>query len=258
MRLALAVLPVVAALLATPASAIALLLPAVQAGIGGVDLPLGTIEVQNDGSFRGGFPAVACDGSALPSGAQLCDGSVLPNEMSVTVSGSIFPFIDMTVSVVDNGAPTLFVVSVFLPLDPGITGMADWSLEGTLTVPGKPRLQGVVSPGGTPSGHFVEAQLNGGVPLASLGALSVAQGTGDVVAGFGPSSGMTDCGAIGGCSGMTLWLGFTGLGDGQSMAINGRFNLDPATPIPLPAALPLLAAGLGLLGVMGRRSRVAA
>jgi hypothetical protein len=256
MRFAFAFLPIVATLLATPASAIALLLPAVQAGIGGVDLPLGTLEVQNDGSFRGSFSAQACDGSVRPPEGRLCDGSVLPNDLSLTVLGSVFPFIDLTVSVVDNGLPTLFVASVFVPLGAPIAGPADWSLEGTLTMPGNQRVQGTVLPGGTPSGDFIEALLNGGVSLASLGSLPVAQGMAAVVAGFGPSSGMTDCGAIGGCSGMMLVMGFTGLGDGQSTTINGRFNLDPVTPVPLPAAFPLLAAGLGLLGLVRRKRAV--
>jgi hypothetical protein len=259
MRLAFAFLPLVATLMATPASAIGLLLPAVQAVIAGVESPVTDLEVTQGGRFRGGLSFLACDGSVLPAGAQLCDGSVLPNDMSLTVLGSVFPFVDLTVSVVDNGLPTLFVASVFVPLGAPIAGLGDWSLEGTLTVPGRPRVQGTVSPGGTPSGRFIEGLLNGGVPLASLGALPVAQDVGLVVAAFGPSAGTTDCGAIiGGCTGMTLVVGFTGLGDGQSTTINARFNLDPATPIPLPAALPLLAAGLGLLGVIGRRSKAAA
>lgn len=59
-----------------------------------------------------------------------------------------------------------------------------------------------------------------------------------------------------------LYLGVTagtdGMGDNASSSFSGfdlELAISPIAPVPLPAALPLLVAGLGCIGLIGRRRR---
>jgi hypothetical protein len=46
--------------------------------------------------------------------------------------------------------------------------------------------------------------------------------------------------------------------DGIQLAFQGQLHIDPPTPVPLPTALPLFAAGLGIVTFLARRKKTAA
>jgi hypothetical protein len=236
---------------AAPASAIGLLLPAVQAGIDEAELDFGQLKLEEDGGFGARFDGERCDGGAIPGANGLCEGGVAFNTLSLTASGSVFPFADLSMTVVDNGDPSVFTALLSITTSP-IAGLADWTLTGEVTVPASQNIAGEVIPAGTTSGLFLDAFVNGGF-FAGLGAGPVTQGPQAKTVPFGPIGGVFDCAPLGDCSSMALLIGFKGLGGGQTTTFSGRFDLNPATPIPLPAAAPMLLGGLGALALAGRR-----
>ena len=207
------------------------------------------------GTFRGSVSAVLCDGS-VREGTQCAAGQTIEGAVSLTFQGSIFPFIEGNVSFTDAGAPTGLSVT-FSTLIPAISGLADTELSGSLTVP-----QTRTVPAPTLTGLFDLPFLSGGVfgdvfqtvtivPDSTL-ALS---NDGPVTRTWAPITGQFDCALVAGCQGIFLSMGFNGLGGGDTYQIGGRFDVDPAAPIPLPASVLLLGAGLGALGVTARRRR---
>lgn len=222
-------------------------------GGGGVRLLLPAAGA--DGGFRDAGSAVLCDGS-VRVGTQCGANEVIEGLVSFSVEGSIFPFIDGTVTFIDYGAPTSLGVT-FSALIPAISGLADTELSGSFTAP-----QSRKSPPATVTGLFGTPFVSGGVFGDSQEtALFVADSSlalsdsGPTTKTWDPTTGVFDCATVGVCAGVFVFMGFDGLGDGGAYQISGRFDIDPVAPIPLPAPVALLAAGLGLLGLTARRRR---
>lgn len=228
--------------------------------IGGVASEAVAVDVDEDGRFRDSLDFALCDGSVRPGAGQLCDGSVVPSETaSLSLSGSVFPFIDAALSFSDGGTPTSIVMTIILPIV-AILGPAAASLEGSVTLPNDRLTPGIVWPAPGDS-HFLTGSTGPGIPsLTSV----LATGTGPVVqpaaapevTSFGPVSTSFDCTPLGGCTFIQLELSMTGLGDGQTSLITGRFDVDAApAAVPLPAASFLLAGAFAAVCVL-RKSGV--
>lgn len=206
----------------------------------------------DSGRFGGSF--VLCDGS-VRVGATAC-ASPADSAVVIEMSGSIFPEITGTVSFFDAGAPTSLTVT-FGALIPVIPGLADAELSGSFTVP-----QDRETPPRTvtalPGLPFVwgGVLLPGPVTVLEVGddPLTLSN-DGPVTLTWDPITGTVDCASGGGCESIFLSMGFVGLGGDTQYQIGGRFDIDaaPTAPVPLPAPLALLAAGLGLMGLAGRR-----
>lgn len=196
--------------------------------------------VLSDGSFSGRHELLVLgDGSVVPA-----DGRTTPVEarISLDLSGSIFPFQNVSVGIFDDADPTTFVF-VFNSVIPALTGMTSFDYLDDLVVPG-----GTSLTAGLPGGTFFR-HLASGTEVA-------AAGTGSV---FAPGqawsgAGLFDCAA--GCTTMSTEIGFAGVGKGTLYEAHGHFNMDPVSAVPLPAAGWMLAAGLGMLAI-GRRRRAA-
>jgi hypothetical protein len=230
--------------------------------VGAVPFTPVSFAIGDDGLFRGGVTLnasdgriVSCDGSVIPSGVlTACDGSVIPGDGSVKISasGSINPFLDFAVSFLDAGDPTDISVLFGAPIAP-IPGLASTALQGYLDIPGAQDRLGSVETI-LPSGKFIEGSVNGALALA-VGEGPIAQTGAARAIPFGPVAGGLDCAAYaGGCTFITAAYGLTGLGGGQQLAFGGRFDVDAATPVPLPAPVLLLAAALGGLSLLRRRT----
>jgi hypothetical protein len=219
----------------------------------GIDIPLPLAD-PNSGSFRGAGSVVQCDGG-LSEGDACGAGETTGAVIGYQIDGSIFPFISMMLSFSDFGAPSALVASVssFIP---GVPGFADTEIEGAATVPqsATPMIVATALPGGA----FVEGFVSGPGGMASaadVGDGAVMQSAmGPVTEMWGPFAGVFDCAAIGGCDMMRLDVGLSGLGGGETYQIEGRFDLDAAI-VPLPASLPLLLGGIGVLAATRRRRR---
>jgi hypothetical protein len=227
-----------------------------------VSFLIGDGSVLPQGTFRGSatFSAidgslVSCDGSVIPSGVlEACDGSVLPGDGSVKVvaSGSVNPFLAFDVTFLDAGDPTALSILFGTPIAP-IPGLASTALEGYLDIPGAPDGLGEVKTV-LPSGKFLEGSVNG-APALALGDGPIAQTVAAQSILFGLLAGGFDCAAYaGGCTFISAAYGVTGLGGGQQLTFGGRFDVDAVTPVPLPAPALLLAAALGGLSLLRRRT----
>lgn len=248
--------------LAAPSGALAAVVgipaanPSVLVQLGQSSLRL-SAAIDNDGLISGNFSLVSCDGSVRE--AISCDGSVIPDAtLEIGLTGSIFPFIDGSISFTDSGAPTPLFVT-FSTLIPAIDGLADTELSGSVTAPAG-RITPVVT--SLPGGSFIEGAVGG------PGGLAVAADVGDgsidrddsapVTETYGPLTGLFNCVTLGGCNLLVLSLGIAGAGGGETYALNGRFDLDASVsaqvPVPAPAALLLTALGaLGAVRSAGRK-----
>ncbi len=200
------------------------------------DLPVSNFRF--DGQVRGNLGAT----EANP------DGEL---GFALEVSGEVFPKISFTGQFSDYGAPSTFAITVTLPF-PAIPGSIDYAVFGEIeNAEGNGTPVSIIPGQNAFFGFFVN-----GDPLTSLGIIPVpggvtvsASGSGSIECAFAPG---------GACTQMsTLFIG-KGPGDGQFFRVASTYDLDTGVtlpPVPLPASLGLLLAGLGGLAVAARRTR---
>lgn len=179
------------------------------------------------------------------------------DQVFLRTTGNVDPVLSLALSVVDNGAPTAFAISVtapILPAYPAGTMLATMaSLSGTLLDADDG--DGVVAVSAlSASGKLMDTLVNG-ASVSSIGEpvtrTSVGSG-GSLV--YGPFS-ATDslvC-PVAGCDLFSLIISFTGDGDGDRYVMEGRFELSEAQIVPVPGVLLLIGLGLALMPVRGRR-----
>jgi len=194
--------------------------------------PIGT-----DGSFSGRHELLVLgDGSVVPADDRTTS---VEAQISLDLSGEIFPFQNLSVGVLDFGDPTSFTF-VFTMIMPALTGMASHDYLDDVVVPGGNSLTAAL-----PGGAFFRHLANG-TEVAAAGSGSVLA-PGQTYSG----AGLFDCAA--GCTVMSSEIGFTGVGKGTKYEAKTHFNMDPVAAVPLPAAGWLLAAAFGMLAVGRRR-----
>lgn len=172
-----------------------------------------------------------------------------------------------TVTVDSNGA-----VDQAVAFDTSLSGTADPDLEGPFTGTGatNPGKVLIISEDGGPDderfGGLVTFEFSQPIDFLGFdafdgGLFEVTSGMGDlfpvadlIVSGDNQSNRLT---VTEGFQGVTfLNFSFMDSGEGASGAIdNIEFQIAGVAPIPVPAALPLLLAGLGGLGLVARRRR---
>lgn len=207
------------------------------------------------GSFRGSFSLVLCDGSVREATACAAN-EVLDALVSVSALGSIFPFIDGVVSFTDFGTPTVLSVT-FSTVIPEIVADATTALIGSVTVPAD-RSGNPVAP--SSPGGFIEGYAFGPGGQAVVLALGDTPITPDPLQSktvdLGPIAGVFDCTSLDGCTVIALAMGLNGLGGGTSYSLAGKFDMDAGpAPIPLPASVAGLAGALVALGFAAHRRR---
>lgn len=248
-----------------------------------------TLQFMGDGSVLvacDGSVSVACDGSVLPvpvSGARaavlgdgsvrlvtplvmLGDGSVRVGDGSVVpatdnglllpaVSFSPFPEIVASVGIVDNGAPTTFIVTFGTPMildGPGYT----YSLSGggTLTDLTGNGVSLTQQPFQGGDGVFFGLVDNVLVAETGTSASFPPPATGGVPPFVYPytASDAAGTGSCAACSLLVLSFAFAGSGDGDRADLQATFDVD-AVSVPAPAPLGILAAGLIGLALARRR-----
>lgn len=171
---------------------------------------------------------------------------------TVGMIGNIDPIMVGAFTVVDNGAPTSFGLSVTSPFAPAEPAGAMLTSVATLT--------GVLT---DPQGGTVSVTPNLVSPLLmealvqGTSVVAVGPGVADAASShtYGPESATatTTCPA-GGCDNFGFLLSFIGDGGGAQYAFTATHLLTPAQDVAIPA--PLLLIGLGLLG-MSRNRRTA-
>jgi hypothetical protein len=160
------------------------------------------------------------------------------------------PVISLTVSVTDFGAPSSFSFGTSQAI--AVTGPSTVtaSISGGLSNSGTDTSVSV-----TPFGQPKLLAASVGNPVTSLGVdVGDAQTNtgGATTFAYGPFN-AADPSFPGDWTLLGLDLKFTGSGDGDGYAFTGIATINSIEPVPLPAALPLFAAGLGLLGFFARR-----
>jgi hypothetical protein len=232
-----------------------------------------TLEFMGDGSVRfcDGSVLVACDGSVLPvpgaSFRTLGDGSVrdmtqllllgdgsvrtgseLPSDMDgILLSALTFspnPFLEASVSIVDHGASTTFLMDFIGPLDLG-TDEFDYTLEGSATLTDATG-DGVSA--GSVTAFGLSGIAIGAVDFVGLASLGSAGLSGDGAQSLGQKTGSGNCAT---CANQSLSIGLVGGGGGDQYVVNARLDLSAATAVPEPGTLGLL--GLGLAVLFARR-----
>lgn len=229
-------------------------------GDGSVRVCDGSVRICDGSVIPTPVAAVAADGSVrlrtqialLGDGSvRLGDGSVIPADQDgialTSLTFSPNPFITGTVSVVDAGSPTPFIITFGGSLSLGATDFS-YALSGSATLTdaaGDGVSMGAVNLLGLSTKGLVAGGVDGG-GVATIGSTLTGNGTTPLT----PTSGTGSCVA---CAVKFLALGFEGSGGGDTYALSGRFDIEVATPVPAPAPLALLASGLVLLGLARRR-----
>lgn len=213
------------------------------AGDGSVRLTR-AITLLGDGSVRAGDGSVRLgDGSVAPAPNTDNLGSILLSSLSFSPN----PFISASVSVVDNGAPTNFLITFGGSLALGGTAFT-YELTGSATLTDA-----------TGDGVSLTAQPLLGLPTAGIIAGGIDAGgvavIGSTLTGGGtttlpPASGAGTCAS---CTLQILAIGIQGSGNGDQYAVTGTFDITAPTAVPAPAPLGLLA--VGLLGLFAARRR---
>jgi hypothetical protein len=210
-----------------------------------------TVEV-DDGTFQGSAE-VPLELNEDGTGFNLAgDGGIFEFENGDKVSfddvsGEFDPVLNLSAAATDFGAPSTFGFTLVSPLIPALSGPQAYRVD----------LGGVFTDGGFDggsltansflgTGNTIDATVNG-VPIDSVGGDAVFAGPLDF---YGPfvAQGVYDCG-VGGCTSFDIQFGFDGSGDGDTYALNGRFEI-----VPEPATMLLF--GAGLLGLAALRRKI--
>jgi hypothetical protein len=133
--------------------------------------------------------------------------------------------------------------SGLMGVDPTVTGTINVTIHYT---------DGALNGSVTETGLF-EAKY-GGTPLS--GCTTSGPGDTDCIVWTGAANSPTGSATLGltTSNGLILNTTFYNAND-WSITPNISFDLDPASPTPIPAALPLFAGGLGMMGVLIRRRK---
>lgn len=175
------------------------------------------------------------------------------------ISGQFFtvddPIINIAVSSIDAGAASDFSVSATLITDiPAATYGFDLTGSGGYT-DGTP-FNGVgIDPLAGNDGIFIGYKDDQVVAVAG-GSQFTPNNTGKPLSDvYGP---VTDTGSTlvcaAGCSSETLTIAWSGTGQGDSYGLTGQFTNKPS-PVPVPAALPLMISAIAAVGVVGLRRK---
>lgn len=152
---------------------------------------------------------------------------------------------------VTGSNPATFVFT-FTTATPTITGMADYSFTGSISLTDA-GTDGVTAALGTLP-EFWALGASGSGPVTTIADVG---GTAALV-GSGPftfsASGSFDCSALaGGCSAMNLSFSFLLSGGQDAIASTGTFELVARESVPAPGTVALL--GTGLIGLAAARRR---
>ncbi|MCU0839125.1 MAG: hypothetical protein MUE49_10445 [Rhodospirillales bacterium] len=189
---------------------------------------------------------------ASQTGLPLLGGTVYEadgNVVSLSWVTDPDPTIDMGATVIDAGAPNAFSLWVTLTFDP-IEGPMQYFLSGSASLTdGTPANTVSIAPS---SYDGVFTLLKDQEVIASIGGAAGPFGPGGSFV-YGPfTAGGVDCDGVS-CTSMTLIFDFLGTGGGDVYGLTGKaIN---KTPVPVPAALPLMASAIAAVGLFGLRRK---
>ncbi|MEZ5587103.1 MAG: hypothetical protein R3E46_08550 [Sedimenticolaceae bacterium] len=172
----------------------------------------------------------------------------------IGMAGNADPIMIASISAIDFGAPTTFgftFTSPFAPTAPAgamLNSMA--TLTGTLS--DADGGDGAVSATAFLASSTIMQTLVQGVPVTAVGPTASSNVGAGGTLGYGPHSASMafTCPATG-CDNFGIQLAFTGAGGGDQYQFTATHELTPAQGVPAP--IPLMLIGFGLLGMGGAR-----
>lgn len=180
-------------------------------------------------------------------------GQLTPNggdiEESISVEGSFKsdPFLSASVTIIDSGAPTAFLVTFGAPVLGGPYGKLTTNFWG---VPPSNRSLSV-------DGATLEAGVGATYPTLTFDpGLTLTIANCNQEDGCGPAGPASVFGSYS-PGFMALEMAFTGPGDQGSVSFTGRLDVEGTAPVPEPGAMGLAAIGLASVAWLRRRRQQA-